>query len=1069
MFRCVLLVSFFTSLLLMSCAMAAPPGTLKVDKLRCEYLDNPVGLDMPAPRLGWILKASGFGAAQTAYRIQMAASPEALDRGDAIWDTAKVVSDRSIQVPYGGRPLVSRERVYWRVRVWDQDDAPSPWSAPAFFEMGLLSPADWEAEWITEPPAPAPAPLPNLARAAWIWHPDGARDDQTVYFRASFRLPEDAAIARAVAQFTADNRADLYINGKEAGRAGTWQQLSQFTVTDLVHAGQNTVAIRAHNQGAAAGLLAAFKVELEGGDSVYLGTGPGWRVTTQAAEGWETRADIAAWRGALKIAAYGAAPWGAVPVRNADPQPAPLFRRDFRVEGKVVRARAYVCGLGYNEFYLNGKKIGDHVLDPAQTDYQKRAFYVVHDVTDALKQGDNTAGIWLGDGWFDQSVVWGGFSYGQPCTIAQIEITYEDGVTQRVVTDGRWRVGQGPVRGNNIYAGETYNARLVTPGWASPGFEAEGWRVAAVRPSPTETLQAQLLPPIKRIKEIRPVAITNPASGVYIVDMGQNFAGWAKLRIRGERGERIRMRFAEALTPDGLLDPRSTGIYATKVVQTDTYYCKGGGMETWEPRFTYHGFRYVELTGCSRTPDLRTLTGVVVHTAVTPVGRFTCSDPLLNRIHETALWTECSNLHGIPTDCPHRERCGWLGDAHVSAEMTIFNFAMARFWTKYMRDVETSLIDGVTPTYVAPGKRTCGAASHDWATALYQVPWYLYVYYGDRAALEEHYASGARWLEEIRTKQLDDHLILQGRDWHVGLGDWCPPGGNRNMQAPVPLTSTVYVYYDHMLMAQMARILGKPDDARFYEDFAARQREQFNAAFYDAANHTYGSQTANALALYVGLVPDGDAAKVAESLAYDVRVTAQGHHTTGIMGSRYLFGELSRYGHGDEALGILQQRDYPSIGWLFELGATTLWESWGRGVEPGGEMPRYSLNHPMQGGFDAWFYDGICGIRPDPEQPGFKHFFVEPRLVGDLQSAKAEFDSSHGLIRSSWKRSTDKGYCDITVPANTTATLLLPCRDLEKVRVNGQAPARARGVKEVTAEGGLLVGAGRYRVQFPLE
>jgi alpha-L-rhamnosidase len=883
-------------------AQAFPLEPITVENLRCEYLTNPLGIETSIPRLSWMLQGTGFGTRQSAYQVQMAASAATLEEGGAFWDSGKVVSDQSIQVSYGGRPLVSREQVFWRVRAWDGDDVPSPWSETAWFEMGLLSPVDWVAEWIEEPST------------------------------------ED--------------------------RSGA----------------------------------------------------------------------------------------------------APLFRREFHVEGQVARARAYVCGLGYHEFYLNGEKVGENVLDPAQTDYRKRALYVVHDITHLLREGDNAAGLWVGDGWFNQTKMYGHQAYGTPCAIAQIEITLGDGTVQMVGTDAQWRAGHGPVLDNNVHLGETYDARLELPGWASPGFDDTAWPPAATRNSPTESLQAQMMPGIRRIEEIRPVAITEPEAGVHIVDMGQNFAGWAMLRVRGDEGQRIHLRFAEVLAPDGSLDPRSTAI-----PQADTYICRGDGLETWEPRFTYHGFRYVELTGLSEPPDLDTLTGVVVHSAVRPIGTFTCSDPMLNRIHETALWTQRSNLHGVPTDNPHRERCGWLGDAHVVAEMTLFNFDTPLFWAKYVRDIETSLIGGVAPTYVAPGQGNPGPASADWASALIQLPWYVYLFHGDKSLIAEHYDSCARWLEEVRSNLLDEDLIHRQVGWNKGLGDWIPPGGKDKIDTPVPLTSTAYVYFDHVLMERMARALDKPEDARFYADFAARQQHGFNAAFYDPQNHTYGSQTANALALYLGLVPGGDKEKVAQRLAHYVSEKAGGHLTTGILGTRYLFGQLSRFGHGDVAVGILQKEDYPSIGHLFNLGATTLWEHWGEQSEPGVLMPEDGRNQAMRGSFDAWFFDGLCGIQPDPAQPGFKHFFVRPSFAGNLSHASVEYESPHGTIRSSWRRDAAGASCNVTVPANTTATIVPPECAFDTLLVNGRKPGESEGVIETRpADGALRVGAGHYELTFGL-
>ncbi len=874
---------------------------LSVAVLRCEYLEYPLGIDTAKPRLSWQILGDRTGASQSAYQVRAASSPDGFD-GDAVfWDTGKITSAQSIHIPYAGNPLQSRERVYWRVRIWDENGQPTSWSTPTWFEMGLLSADDWSANWIEAPEI--------------------------------------------------DER----------------------------------------------------------------------------------------------------------------PNAAPIFRKDFSVKGEIAKARAYVCGLGYHEFYLNGSKVGDNVLEPAQTDYRKQALYVVHDITDLLNAGENTVGLWVGDGWFNQTKVYGHTSYGMPCAIAQLEIYFQDGTVSHVLTDESWQSGYGPVLENNVHLGETYDARLELPDWSSPGFENAMWKPAVVRSSPTASLQSQMMPGIQRIEEIRPVSITEPEPGVYIVDMGQNFAGWVRLQIQGQAGQRIHMRFAEVLTPEGFLDPQTTGI-----PQADTYICRGDGLEIWEPRFTYHGFQYVELTGCLEPPNLDTLTGVVVHSAVNTAGQFTSSDPMINRIHETALWTQRSNLHGVPTDNPHRERCGWLGDAHVAAEMTIFNYDMALFWTKYIRDIKTSLIGGVAPTYVAPGQGNPGPASADWANALIQLPWYVYLYYGDKAVLEEHYDSCARWLEEVRTKWLDENLLHNQVGWNRGIGDWIPPGGVEKIDTPVPLTSTAYVYFGHKLMEKMSHALGKSERALFYEDFAAKQRESFNTAFYDSEKHTYGSQTGNALALYLGLVPDGDEAKVAQRLAYYVREVAGGHHTTGILGTRYLFGELSRFGYGDEAIGILKKEVYPSIGWLFKMGATTLWENWGEG-KSGENIPEDGRNQAMRGSFDTWFYDGLCGIQPDPEKPGFKHFYVRPSHAGELNSASATYESPYGTILVTWSKGEYEGSLEVRVPPNSTATIQPPSAAFDTLSINGMPVNEAEGVLETLPDSQqVLVNSGTYNMAYEL-
>ena len=896
----------------------SPEATLRPVWLQCEGALNPLGLDVLRPRLSWRLEARLRAQTQVAYQILVASSLKrlAVNVGE-LWDSGKVASDSSIQIDYRGKPLESFQRVYWKVRVWDETGNASAYSDTATFEMGLLNEGAWQAKWIS----------------------------------ANYLLAASPSAAN-----------------------------------------------------------------LPAGDP------------------------------------------------SETPHRAPLFRRGFHLRDLPERARAYICGLGYYELYLNGSKVGGHVLDPAQTDYPKRAFYVTYDITDCVKPGENTAGVMLGSGWFNQDEIWkrgkyrvpGGTNYGVPRVLLQLRLEYRDGSVETVVTDENWKVAPGPILDNNVYAGEFYDARLEVPGWSQPAFDDEAWEHARPVAAPTERLQAQCMPPIRAVRTLTPVALTEPRPGVFVYDLGQNFAGWAKLRVTAPRGTKIVLRFAESVSEDGMIDPASTGVFATGVVPTDTYITKGEGEEVWEPRFTYHGFRYVAVTGFPGAPSLQCLEGVVVHTDVTKVGDFECSDPLLNRIHRTALWTEVSNLHGVPTDCPAREKCGWLGDAQVSAEMTIFNFDMARFWAKYLEDIHTSEVKGL-PTMVAPGKREREEAAPDWGTAVVQLPWYVYLYYGDKRILEEHYDDMKRWV---------NHLQGLARDYIVspGLGDWCPPGSVKPTETPVPLTSTGYFYLDTRIMSAIAKILGRNQDAANFRALAVKIRQAFNQNFFNAAGMSYGSQTGDSLALRLGLAPAADKVQVAAALARDVAEKHQGHFSTGITGSRCLYWALAEYGHGDVALEILRQKTYPSIDYLFSLGATTFWETWGEPELDAQYGPR-SRNHAMQGGFDAWFYEGLAGICPDPDRPGFKHTILRPQVLAGLTHVRADYESVQGKITSEWRLESERLHWHITVPANTRATVYMPSDDASSVTEGGRPIGEVREISLRSENPGwaiIDIGSGEY-------
>ena len=700
---------------------------------------------------------------------------------------------------------------------------------------------------------------------------------------------------------------------------------------------------------------------------------------------------------------------------------APLFRREFAIEGDLAAAKLVICGLGYYEAFINGKRVGDHVLDPAQTDYEERIFYVTHEVADLLHPGLNVIGVVLGNGWFNQNQVWakGGLPYGQPRLRAEVHLQFRDGRTTILGTDPSWRCAPGPVTANNVYAGERYDARLKQTGWNVPGFVAAGWKGAGLAPVPGGRLEEQRIPPIRRIEEITPKSIMAIEDDRFIVDMGQNFSGWARIRVTGPRGTNIRMRFGETLSEQGRLDTASTGVKHTHVEQVDTYICEGKGEETWEPGFTYHGFRYMEIAGWPGIPDTSQITGVVVHTDLPEAGKFTCSDSRLNRLHEMALWTHRSNIHGIPEDCPARERCGWLGDANLVAEFSFWNYNGKSFWEKYLDDIETTRkLNGGLPCNIAPGKRTCGTANPDWAAVLIMLPWYLYLHYGDGTVFRRHW-EGMRHLMEHFIATSEDG-ILEG-----GFGDWFDPGGESCCtHTPPTLTTTIWFYACAQVMGKAARVIGESQQATGYEEGALRIKDAFNKQFLDTSFVSYGSQTANAMALHFGLVPDGLEKGVVDALLKDIR-DRDFHLNTGIMGIRVIFEVLTEHGHGEVALKLMHQNTYPSFGDWIRRGATTLWEYWGEPLHDQQRGAR-SLNHPMMGGYDNWFFNTLGGIRPDPEHPGFEKFFLRPRPIPGLDWVECRHHSPHGEIVSNWNKADKRFNWSIEIPAGTRATVEWP-------------------------------------------
>lgn len=874
-----------------------PQCAVSVADLRCEYLTDPLGIDVARPRLSWTLRSKKPAQVQSAYQVLVASSMRNLrrDQGD-LWDSGKVNSDESIHVIYAGKPLRSRARCYWKVRVWDKRGKASRYSRPAHWEMGLLSRREFGGKWLS---AAAPA-----------------------------------------------------------------------------------------------------------------------------------RSDVS----------Y---------------EPSPYFRKTFTLSKRVKRARAYICGLGYHELYLNGEKVGDHVLDPAFTRYDKRVLYATHDVTDQLVRNANAVAAVLGNGWYNMHTraVWD-FDKApwrdRPTMMCQIYVQFADGSSKTITSDSSWKVSTGPIVFDSIRNGETYDAKLEMPGFSTADYDDSAWEPALVVPGPEGKLAAQMLPPIKVTKTIKPLRLTEPKAGVYVFNMGQNIAGWARLKVRGPAGTKVVMKYAERLNANGTIDQEEIGKFIKQwEPQTDTYILKGHGIEIWEPRFVYHGFQYVQVTGLAEKPTLDTLCGRVVHTSFEPVGEFVCSNDLFNSIQRNTIWSYVGNFHGYPTDCPHREKNGWTGDAHLAAEQGLLNFASASAYTKWMNDFKdeqrpTGELSAIIPTGGWGYQWGNGPA---WDSAYVLIPWYLYQYCGDIRTLGEHYDRLKLYVDYL-TSKASDHIVS------IGLGDWAPA----KTKTPEKVTSTGYYYCDALVVSEIAKLLGHSDDAKRYADLAGSIKDAFNREFFDPQTGQYagGTQTAMSCALYHGLVETEHRERVLNNLIKSIREN-DGHLDAGILGTKYLLNALTENGRADVAYTIASQTTYPSWGHWIARGATTLWEQWdGSG----------SRNHIMFGDISAWFYKALAGINPDPAAAGFKRIVIRPHPVGDIKWARAEHNSMYGKIESAWHRKGRKFTLEATIPVNTTATVYVPTDNAGTVTESGRAVDRSKHVRFLYAEDGRAVysiGSGNYK------
>jgi len=754
--------------------------------------------------------------------------------------------------------------------------------------------------------------------------------------------------------------------------------------------------------------------------------------------------------------------------------PSPLLRRTFTLTKAVRSARAYVTAHGLYELHINGSRVGDEVLTPGWTSYATRLQYQTYDVTSMLRRGPNAAGAVLGGGWYRGDIGFEGKRnhYGDTLALlAQIVITYVDGSADTIGTDASWKAATGPIVMSEIYHGETYDARLEVPGWDAPGFDDSRWSGVRVATHPNTNLIAPEGPPVRRIEEVRPKSIAKTPSGLTIVDMGQNMVGWLRVKAAGPAGTTITLRHAEVLDKAG--EFYTANLRSAK--QTIKYTLKGGAPETYEPHFTFQGFRYVAVDGYPGDLTLDSLTGIVVHSAVAPASEFSTSMPLLDQLQHNILWGQKGNFVDVPTDCPQRdERLGWTGDAQAFARTAAFNTDVAGFFGKWLKDVAADQLPSGSVPFVVPDVLSTparpAAGSAGWGDAAVIIPWTMYLSYGDPRFLADQYESMVKWVGFMHDRAGDD-FIWDG-DFH--FGDWLAFATTRS-DYPGATTSKDLIataFYAHAtdLLARAARVLGKADDAAKYD----AQLEKIKAAFlkeYVTPAWRVGeaTQTAYVLALQFDLLPETGRANAAERLAREIR--ERKHLTTGFLGTPYLCHVLSRYGYLDEAYMLLERQEYPS--WLYPVtkGATTIWERWD-GIKPDGSFQdegMNSFNHYAYGAIGEWMYRVMAGLEIDESAPGYKHFFVQPRPGGSITAASAAHDTPYGRARSAWTRSGARFELAVDVPPNTTATVRMPGASLAAMTEGGKPLAGLDGItgsRQDGADAVIDVGSGRYQFAF---
>jgi len=774
-----------------------------------------------------------------------------------------------------------------------------------------------------------------------------------------------------------------------------------------------------------------------------LATPVWWEMGLLEAEDWQAR-----WIGVADNAAGNDT--GDVP----KPCRSHLLRKDFEATGPLTGARAYVSGLGCYELWLNGQRVGRDVLTPGWTTYAKRVQYQTYDVTSLLRPGRNVIGAITGNGWWSSGL---GFSRGMsqrttagsPRIILQLELEHGDGTSHTIVSDATWRAHPSPIVEDTLYHGEVYDARLEQPGWSEPGFDDGVWAAPKILPDPVDVLVAQQTDTIRVTAELPAVAVTQPQPDVTVFDFGQNHAGRPRLKVTGSRGTRLQIRFAEILTADGMLDRRNLG----GARATAAYTLKGSGEEVWEPRFTYCGYRYAELTGCPGQPPANALTSCVLHSAVPVAGRFECSDELLNHIQRNILASQRSNMFSVPTDCPQRdERLGWTGDAQAFAPTACWNMDMASFFAKYLRDMRDSQHESGYVHDVAPAVAVRGPAAPGWGDAIVIIPWTLYRFYEDKRVIEENYAAMRAWVDYMKAHALGYLYECEHSQVKDGYGDWIAV-----VESPKKPIAAAFFYYSTKLLAQMGRIIGRDDDAQEYTTLARHIAEAFNASFFDPQTSHYlgATQSANILPLAFGVTPPEHRPAVLENIVRDIR-QREDHLSAGFLGTAYLLPLLSDNGYHDLAYRLATQRTYPSWGYMIECGATAISERWNPDT---GNLNMNSWNHFALGAIGQWFYESLAGLnilepRPRAEDEPHARFLIRPRPAGDLTSASAAYESLHGPLRSAWRREANTLQLDVTIPPNSLARVCVPTGGQANARVfEGETTLLRDGRTEETVDG----------------
>jgi alpha-L-rhamnosidase len=1102
-------------------AETAGPVALEVDNL-----ETPLGIDDPAPKFSWQLLDDTHGARQTAYEVTVATSASLLGQDQAdVWKSGRVESSQSIGIPYAGPALTASTRYYWRVKLWDAAGKPYWGSEPTWWETGLMQGSEglggpgsdpaWRAQWIgwesREEVTVRHAP------AQWIANPDAktpaaGRDEQRFDYRKTINLAQPVKFAALFA--TGQDTVSAWVNGAQVltedplppWKQMPWKKFVRADVTKQLNAGANILAIEAlhyvvNPNGMATDdappMIATLVVQYADGGWASFASDAGWKTAIHsgdggAASGWELKSfDDSGWKPAVE--------WQPLSGKRSDvlgnpwiPDSVKALRHDFTVSSPVKSARLYATALGAYEMFLNGERVGDQVLAPGWTDYRERVVYQTYDVTSQIKNGENVIGALLAPGWYETPLEWfqqpNNYGLTPPALRAQLRIEHADGSVEWISTDAKWGASESNIRHSEIYDGETQGGSNYIPVAASsfsPHLAFVGWPAAAViDPAPVKIV-AQDFPPIRVERELTAQALTEPKPGMFVYDFGQNFSGVERLRAQGPEGTDVRLRFAEVLNPDGTI--YTENLRTAKA--TDRFILHGpktiGGSEEFTPQFTFHGFRYAEVTGLAHAPAKDDLTGLVFHTDAPWTAKLETGSAMINQLWSNILWGQRSNFVGIPTDCPQRdERLGWMGDAQVFWRTASYNTDLAAFSRKFAADMRGTQVGSPFYGIFSPGTvRPHEESAAGWSDAGVIIPWTSWLQTGDTTIIQQNWDAMEKYLNAILAVNPD---YLWAHDYGEPFGDWLSPEGKTDET----LIATAYWAWDAALMRHMAQATGRAADAEKYSALFEKIRATFQKKFVhddgfvagaDNSASVFGvinnpnaksqggdTQTGYVLALHMNLLPDNLRAPAAKRLVDKI----EANHDllgTGFLGTPYLLEELTKAGYKKLAYTLLLNTDYPSWGYMVTHGATTMWERW-NGDQMRGDPSMNSYNHYAYGAVADWIYRYAAGIDTTPADPGFHTVVLHPVFDGRLGHLAFDYDSARGPIHSDWKVDGSTVEWHVTIPANAVGWLPVSAQDAVNYKLDGVALVKSEAAKADSRNGqsGFQLESGNYTFQIEL-